>query len=291
MRKVKAVVAAVAAKAASQQFEVRSQKLQIKKARHGISGAWLFLILERAAYRTQSRYKSGIGASLDFDTEYSVWTLNFDAAIPTLYAIIAQSGPKWSTLVLPCNFLNSLARPSTTIDGAKWGSEQVFLATMIRITKEADYGLILMLELARTTGERRPAKGLAISNGLPAPMASKILKQLNRSSLVESFRGVQGGYTLSRPAEEISVVDVIQALDGPIALTECALGPASDCDHGEHCPTRGHWHWINAAIKETLDGITLADLLQSPNTMAQSQKRPTHAVTVPLHLVLDQDAQ
>ena len=158
---------------------------------------------------------------------------------------------------------------------------------MIRITKEADYGLILMLELARSAGQRRPAKALAISQGLPAPMASKILKQLNRDGLVESFRGVQGGYTLSRPSEEISIVEIIQALDGPIALTECTLGPEGDCHHESQCPTRGHWHWINAAISRTLAGIRLSDLLEAPRSMAGLMDGPkhNHSISVPIELI------
>ena len=99
---------------------------------------------------------------------------------------------------------------------------------MIRITREADYGIVLMTALALAEGQPRSAALLAQQRRLPLPMASKILKALARANLLTSQRGVQGGYQLARPATAISAADIIGALDGHIAITECS-DESHDC--------------------------------------------------------------
>ena len=99
---------------------------------------------------------------------------------------------------------------------------------MIRLSRITDYGIVLMVQLARDTGgEARNSRHLAAEAGLPAPVVSKVLKSLARAGLLESQRGSKGGYALARVAADISVPEMITALEGPISLTECTLHPGA----------------------------------------------------------------
>ncbi len=91
-------------------------------------------------------------------------------------------------------------------------------------------------------------------------MTSKILKQLVRGEVLVSHRGARGGYGLARPAGEITVARVIEVLDGPIAITSCIDNGPHDCGIVNLCPTRANWQRINGAIREALDGVTLAEM-------------------------------
>lgn len=130
---------------------------------------------------------------------------------------------------------------------------------MIRITKLTDYGIVLLTHLAAEPERQFSAPELSIEAHLPLPMVSKILKQLAREGLLLSHRGVKGGYGLSRPADEVSMTEVIGALEGPIALTEC-ISVEGDCSHESLCQVRGNWQRINAAVRQALDGISLAEM-------------------------------
>jgi Rrf2 family protein len=94
-------------------------------------------------------------------------------------------------------------------------------------------------------------------------MVSKILKVLVREGLLTSHRGVKGGYSLSRPPEEMSMAEVVTALEGPIAITEC-IDDQSGCEHSPLCAVRGRWHRINTALREALAGISLAEMAETP---------------------------
>lgn len=132
---------------------------------------------------------------------------------------------------------------------------------MIRITKQTDYGIVLLTHLAGTPERQVNAPELAGETRLPLPMVSKILKLLVREGILASHRGVKGGYSLARPAEEISMSEVISALEGPIAITEC-IDDNSGCSHEPFCAVRGRWHRINRALREALEEITLAEMAQ-----------------------------
>jgi FeS assembly SUF system regulator len=132
---------------------------------------------------------------------------------------------------------------------------------MFRITRLTDYGVLLMSELAQTEERVLNAAALAARAHLPAPSVSKILQLLLRDGLLTSVRGAGGGYRLTRPAAEISIRDIIVALEGPIALTECSLDH-NQCEQQEYCNTRGNWHVINQVVRGTLGDISLADMIQ-----------------------------
>jgi FeS assembly SUF system regulator len=131
---------------------------------------------------------------------------------------------------------------------------------MIRLSRLTDYGIVLMVQLARSADDAaRNARHLAEETDLPAPVVSKVLKSLARKGLLASQRGSKGGYTLARPPEDISVPEMITALEGPISLTECTMNQGS-CSQESSCDVREPWQRINAAVHSALAKITLADL-------------------------------
>lgn len=132
---------------------------------------------------------------------------------------------------------------------------------MIRLSRVADYGIVLMTELARG-GVSRATPELAERTRIAQPMAGKILKALAREGVLQSQRGAKGGYRLARPASLITVAEVIEALDGPIALTACVEHGPGECGIEASCPARSNWHRINAAMREALDGISIAEMAE-----------------------------
>jgi FeS assembly SUF system regulator len=134
---------------------------------------------------------------------------------------------------------------------------------MIRLTKFSDYGIVLLTHFASRPGQlSHNAPDLAAETGLPLPMVSKVLKTLARKGLLLSHRGVKGGYSLAHPPAEITVRDIIRALEGPIAITECIEHDAPDCNIEQLCPVRSNWNRINQAVEQALEGITLEDMAQ-----------------------------
>ncbi|UCF36681.1 MAG: SUF system Fe-S cluster assembly regulator [Acidobacteriota bacterium] len=134
---------------------------------------------------------------------------------------------------------------------------------MIRMSKFADYGLVLMTQFLRASSaeENLSARELASQTRLPLPMVSKVLKALTREGLLVSHRGASGGYSLSRSPAKISVAEVLTAVEGPIAMTEC-LDSTSVCKQESVCPVRTNWERINFAVQDVLDAISLADMLE-----------------------------
>ncbi len=132
---------------------------------------------------------------------------------------------------------------------------------MLRITKQTDYGVVLMTLFAtRRSGEARSARDLALETGLPLPMVGKILKLLVREGLLASQRGARGGYRLGRPAGQIYVADIVRALEGPIAITECVETGPGECRFLACCSLQPTWVRINQAIQQVLQGISLEDM-------------------------------
>ena len=131
---------------------------------------------------------------------------------------------------------------------------------MIRLSRLADYGVVLTSFLARRPGGWLTATELSSATALPAPTVSKVLKLLAQDGILESHRGTKGGYALSRPAGDISVADIVNALDGPIALTECMVTESGSCGIEALCPTRVNWRTINDAITVALKSVTIADM-------------------------------
>jgi len=147
---------------------------------------------------------------------------------------------------------------------------------MFRITRLTDYGVLLMTQLAKDMVEVHNAADLADQVRVPLPTVSKILQILLHENLLESVRGAGGGYRLTRKASDISVRDIIVALEGPIALTECNR-EAGNCEQESHCATRDNWHMINQAVRHALGDISLKDMIQpefSPVMRMEKRNRP-----------------
>lgn len=154
---------------------------------------------------------------------------------------------------------------------------------MLRMSRITDYGIVLLTQLAADEAEPggrgdtaafvadRPAstapaeavhnaRELAARAGLPLPVVSKILKALTREGFLVSHRGARGGYALARRPEHISVASIIDALEGPIALTECGTELHGACEREMRCAVRQPWQRINREVRKTLERVRLSDL-------------------------------
>lgn len=134
---------------------------------------------------------------------------------------------------------------------------------MIRLTRQADYGIVVMTHFARLgEGEPRTTRDVAEEVPLSLPMVSKILKALVRGGLLISQRGVNGGYSLGRAADEISVADVITALEGPIGMTACTDEESDGCDMDDVCTVRDNWQLVNQVVRRALQNISLEHMAE-----------------------------
>jgi len=142
---------------------------------------------------------------------------------------------------------------------------------MLRISKMTDYAILIMVELTRE-GETLCAHTLAERVGVEVPTASKVLKLLSGNGLLQSFRGPSGGYRVPRPASEISVAEVIAAIEGPIAMTECSVEEGL-CSQEDSCGLRGNWQRISLAVADALNKVSLAEMGGSAN---RKSSNPLH---------------
>jgi FeS assembly SUF system regulator len=132
---------------------------------------------------------------------------------------------------------------------------------MVRLGKLTDYGLVLMTCIARSqVPALRTARDLAQESRLPLSTVSKLLKELLQSGLLISHRGIKGGYILARDPRQISLLEVIAAIEGPMALTECSTDITGLCNLESGCPIKSNQQVINQAIRGVLEKVTLSDL-------------------------------
>jgi FeS assembly SUF system regulator len=158
---------------------------------------------------------------------------------------------------------------------------------MLRLSKLADYAVVVLIRLA--DGERTAARTgldgavqtspcIAAATGVPEPTVAKVLKALTCADLVVSQRGARGGYRLARSLAQISVTDVIVAVDGPIALTACVEGGAGGCEVQGVCAMKGRWEPVNDAVREALSAISLEDMRAA--VIPRSPRVPADAIRV-----------
>jgi FeS assembly SUF system regulator len=134
---------------------------------------------------------------------------------------------------------------------------------MVRLSKLTDYGMVLMSCFARApAGSLRTARDLAAESRVPLPTVSKVLKELLASGLLVSRRGIQGGYCLAQEPRQISLADIITALEGPVALTECSTDVSGLCDVEACCAIKRNQQVISQAIRGVLAKLKLSDLIQ-----------------------------
>ena len=129
----------------------------------------------------------------------------------------------------------------------------------MRLSNLADYAVITMCQAAQHCGNGRvSAAELATETGLPVPTVQKLVSKLTAAGLLRSVRGAHGGLQLGRPAAAITVADIVEAIEGRIALTACV--DHTVCDYEAGCNMKPHWPVINNALRSALAGITLAQL-------------------------------
>lgn len=135
---------------------------------------------------------------------------------------------------------------------------------MLRLSKLTDYATVILGYMANENGGIHTAVEISEATTISLPTVSKLLKLLTRSEVVHSIRGAKGGYCMSRSPDNISVADVIQAIEGPIALTECSISD-DHCQQSSNCDIRGNWTVINRAISTALESVSMADLAFNKN--------------------------
>ena len=141
---------------------------------------------------------------------------------------------------------------------------------VMRLSSFADYAVVLMSAAARHCGAgldpatnkyvKMNATTLSAETGIPLPTAQKLVSRLSAAGLLESSRGTGGGVRLARPPAAITLADVVEAVEGPIAMTACADHGAHDCSLEQDCRVRPHMNVANNAIRSALAGVTIASL-------------------------------
>lgn len=140
----------------------------------------------------------------------------------------------------------------------------------MRLSSLADYAVILMSAAARHCGIAQLANGrlnashLAQETGVPLPTAQKLVSRLSAAGLLESTRGIGGGIRLARPPASISLADIVEAVEGPLAITSCIEDGNYDCKLEDGCMVKPHWHLVNKAIRQALSEVTLSSLADLP---------------------------
>ncbi len=132
----------------------------------------------------------------------------------------------------------------------------------MRLTHLADYAVVIMTAAARRpAGERLSAAALAAETGVPVPTAQKLMGKLAAAGLFHSVRGAGGGFVLARAASAISLADMVEAVEGPIAMTQCSgSDEASDCALDAHCRVKPHMSLVSDAVRSALAAVTLEQL-------------------------------
>lgn len=163
----------------------------------------------------------------------------------------------------------------------------------MRLSNLADYAVVLMSAAARHCGERvragnaaawtthTSAATLADETGLPLTTAHKLVHTLVRAGLLTSVRGQGGGVKLARPAAAISIADIVEAVEGPIALTACVDQGRDDCALEGNCRVQPHWSVVNGAVRGALAGISLASLgARGPEARSPEARAPEESATL-----------
>ena len=144
---------------------------------------------------------------------------------------------------------------------------------MIKLSKIADYGIVVLAHLVQEQGALKTATSLSQTTLLPEPTVSKVLKLLAKGKIIRSVRGMNGGYILDRSPEDISVAEIIAVLDGPIALTACVDGDNERCLLKDRCGMETCWQTVNETILQSLRALSFARMLAESDRFCQYQKK------------------
>lgn len=154
---------------------------------------------------------------------------------------------------------------------------------IMRLSNLADYAVVLMSAAARhcggamLVGGRLNAAQLALETGVPLPTAKKLVSRLTTAGLIESTRGTGGGIRLARPPSAISLADIVEAVEGPLAITSCTEKGNHECKLERGCTVKPHWGIVNRTIRDALGNVSLASLSKSPPAAAQCRTAATMA--------------
>jgi FeS assembly SUF system regulator len=150
---------------------------------------------------------------------------------------------------------------------------------MLRISKLTDYAIIILGHLARSPNGWLNVAELSSMTQLASPTVSKVLKCLTKAEILTSTRGARGGYHLTLPADSISIAQIIDAMEGPIAITECSESPAA-CLQALSCRTRDNWSALNEAIRKALDSVSLAEMSSPIPNQHKTYHIPVESLTL-----------
>jgi FeS assembly SUF system regulator len=134
---------------------------------------------------------------------------------------------------------------------------------MIKLSRLTDYAIVIVAELSRTPGDIQAATTLSARTRIPEPTVAKVLKILARSRVLDSSRGVNGGYVMNRPLQDISIGEIIEAMNGPVSLTACVEDGEEECSVSGICLLKGRWTPVNDAIKNAFSSVRLSDMIKS----------------------------
>ncbi|MBF7052075.1 MULTISPECIES: SUF system Fe-S cluster assembly regulator [Halomonas] len=149
---------------------------------------------------------------------------------------------------------------------------------MLKLSRLTDYAAVVMAQIARHPEHPQAAADLAEAVQLPHPTVSKTLKMLVKAGLLESRRGALGGYSLARPASEITTIDIITAIEGPVAMTECSHDDG-DCELAATCGVADNWQRVSLGVRTLLGSVTLAHLA-SPTPIKLPVQLPIQSVSL-----------
>ncbi|HJV26898.1 MAG TPA: SUF system Fe-S cluster assembly regulator [Aromatoleum sp.] len=138
---------------------------------------------------------------------------------------------------------------------------------MLRVSKLGDYGTMIMVHMARQPLRLFSACDMAMATGLGAATVSKLMKCLAREGLLVSHRGTHGGYRLAREAAEISIAQIVDAVEGPVGVTECSVA-AGTCAQEATCTVRAGWQGINSLLRASLESVRLAEFARVAERVA-----------------------
>lgn len=158
----------------------------------------------------------------------------------------------------------------------------------MRLSSMADYAVVMMCAAARHCGchaAERPllsAQQLATETGLPAPTVQKLVSKMSAAGLLKAVRGARGGLKLARPAATISLADIVEAVEGPIAMAACSGQGRGDCTLEAACTVRPHWPAVDAALRAALSGVSLVQLARPVQSLQGA--KPVAATPIPAEL-------
>jgi FeS assembly SUF system regulator len=157
---------------------------------------------------------------------------------------------------------------------------------MLRISRLADYATVLMAYLARNNALEHTALDIAKATSLAKPTVSKLLKLLTRAKILNSRRGTHGGYQLAKSPQTITVADIVDAIDGGVAITECSVH-AGNCSLESVCQVSSQWRLIHRAIYCALQSVTLADMLTESQTLGPIPTTMINKSHFPIRIISD----